>query len=280
MRFYRSLPSNDQPQWYSSGPSTSTVTLKNEVDYTRNDDNNIRSKRGNRGRKLNISNQFYKKGKICEWNPNKRKLELDKLKKFQMRNRLRKFIPEEIENEFNFNNGNGSEDDIDLNGVDDDSISYQHFIQQPTKLLDAVQNPSIKSSLNCDRLKHFEIKSSDVVENEKELSKSLGRAISTIYDSSKPLNQIQNLFVSNDGINLPTLIGNKIEDIHLSTDEQQVQVQRHIETLHEALNDSREFIERINELRSIINETIRIKNSFWRGLRESVYFNLGGDLTQ
>ncbi|TIB82135.1 hypothetical protein E3Q22_00360 [Wallemia mellicola] len=263
-----SLPSNDQPQWYAAGPSTSSVILKNEV---AGNQQTAKNPRGNRGRKLSLSNSLNRKGKISRWNPSSRSLEMDRAHRDQVKKRLSRFIPDEIELEYD-------SDDSDSVSIELDEPSWYDVIPQPQRLVDAVQSPHIKSSITCPRLSEFEHRSADVVENEKEITKSIGRALSNIYDTRNTTNHINELFISNTGVDLPTNNGKEVQDIHLTVEEQKVQAQRHIESLHEALADSREYIERMNELRSIIAETTRIKKSVWKGLRESVYLNLGGEL--
>ncbi|TIA85605.1 hypothetical protein E3P99_03942 [Wallemia hederae] len=263
-----SLPSNDQPHWYSSGPSTCSVILKNEVAGTQLSASNSR---GNRGRKLSLNSSLNRKGKISKWNPNSRMLELDRMHRDQIKKRLSRFIPDEIEMEYD-------SDDSDAVSIDIEEPSSYDVIPQPQKLVDAVQSAHVKESINCPRLSEFESSSADVVEQEKEITKSVGRALSSLYDLPSSTQRKNDLFISDSGVDIPTSNGKDIEDIHLTVDEQKLQTQRHIETLHEALSDSREYIERMNELRSIISETNRIKKSVWKGLRESVYLNLGGEL--
>ncbi|TIB33811.1 hypothetical protein E3P86_02939 [Wallemia ichthyophaga] len=265
-----SLPSNDHPQWYSTGPSTCSVILRNQVaDNQHIPPNSI----GNRGRKLSLTSNLSRKGKISKWNPNSRSLELDRLHRDQIKKRLSRFIPDDIELEFD-----SDDSDSDAVSIDIDQPSSSSIIPQPQKLLDAVQSNHIKDSISCPKLSKFESSAANVVENEKEVTKSINRALSNLYDSPNSSTRINNLFISDTGVDLPTNNDNHIQDIHLSVDQQKLQTQRHIESLHDALSDSREYIERMNELRSIISETNRIKKSVWNGLRESVYLSLGGDL--
>lgn len=244
------------------------MILKNEVSGNQCSASNSK---GNRGRKLSLTNSLNRKGKISRWNPNTRTLELDRMHRDQIKKRLSRFIPDEIELEYD-------SDDSDTVSIDIEEPSSYDIIPQPQKLVDAVQSSHIKDSITCPKLSEFESTAADVVENEKEITKSIGRALSNLYDSSNSTKRINELFISDNGVDLPTNNGKGIEDIHLTVDEQKLQTQRHIESLHEALSDSREYIERMNELRSIISETNRIKKSVWKGLRESVYLSLGGEL--